>query len=402
MTTRISFGRGPVAAVAVAGALAALAVPMTGTVRAETAKAETAKTEAGAFPVLTQPALTTPKAAGAAMLGLARAGQRLVAVGERGIILLSDDRGERWRQARVPVSVSLTAVRFVTERTGWAVGHFGVVLRTDDGGESWTKQLDGVAAARLVAQTAADLVRLGAPDAEGLRETSLRLVEEGPDKPFLDLFFANEREGIIVGAYNLAFRTQDGGRSWTPWMHRLDNPKGLHLYGIAKGQGPAAGDLYIVGEQGVLLRSTDGGERFTALPSPYKGSWFGALTTADGGLLAYGLRGSLYRSTDRGESWTAIDTGVASGIGAALALEGNRVVLASQTGDLLTSRDGGATVQPAPARKAPLTALADGGGGRLALASLRGVMTLDPSAPSRPAPSQSPASSQPPAQGSVR
>ncbi len=344
------------------------------------------------YPVLSQPAIVSPKAAGAAMLGLARAGQRLVAVGERGIVLLSDDQGGRWRQARVPVSVSLTAVRFVTERTGWAVGHFGVVLRSDDGGESWVKQLDGIAAARLAEQAAAQMAQQGLPEAERLRESSLQLVEEGPDKPFLDLFFANERDGFVIGAYNLMFRTRDGGQSWTPWMSCVENPKGLHLYGVAQGGG---GALYIVGEQGLLLRSTDGGERFTALPSPYKGSWFGVLAAGEGSVLAYGLRGSLYRSTDRGDSWRAIDTGVASGLGAGLALGDGTLVLASQTGDLLTSRDGGASFQPAAGRKLPVTALAERADGRLAVASLRGVLSLDP-----PASPNSPLDA--PAKGAVR
>ena len=40
-----------------------------------------------------------------------RAGNRLVAVGERGTILLSDD-GQAWRQVPSPVSVGLTGVSF--------------------------------------------------------------------------------------------------------------------------------------------------------------------------------------------------------------------------------------------------------------------------------------------------
>ena len=49
--------------------------------------------------VLAEAALQTPKAQGAAMLAVTRAGSRLVAVGERGTVLLSDDDGARWRQA---------------------------------------------------------------------------------------------------------------------------------------------------------------------------------------------------------------------------------------------------------------------------------------------------------------
>jgi photosystem II stability/assembly factor-like uncharacterized protein len=63
------------------------------------------------------------------LTGIARAGKRLVAVGERGIVVLSDDDGATWRQASVPVSVTLAAVQFPTPTQGWVVGHYGVVLR---------------------------------------------------------------------------------------------------------------------------------------------------------------------------------------------------------------------------------------------------------------------------------
>ena len=76
---------------------------------------------------LVQPALVTPKALQGAMLAVGAAGTRLVAAGERGIVLYSDDAGKSWRQAAVPVSVSLTALQFVDGKNGWAVGHQGVV-----------------------------------------------------------------------------------------------------------------------------------------------------------------------------------------------------------------------------------------------------------------------------------
>ena len=225
------------------------------------------------FPVLSRPATPSAHAPEAAMLAVATVGNRLVAAGERGIVLLSDDGGASWRQARVPVSVSLTALQFVDGRTGWAVGHLGVVLRTDDGGESWRLQLDGITAAERAAANPA-----GARSGQSL-------VKDGPDKPFLDLHFWNDRDGMVVGAYGLAFRTEDGGASWTSVMAALPNPDGLHLYGLRAGKGSNADDLYIVGEQGLMLRSTDRGRSFTPLDSPYPGSWFG-LTVFDDGMHA--------------------------------------------------------------------------------------------------------------------
>ena len=62
---------------------------------------------------------------------------RIVAVGERGLVILSDDRGASWRQVPSPVSVTLTMVRFADEQHGVAVGHGGTVLTTDDAGTTW-------------------------------------------------------------------------------------------------------------------------------------------------------------------------------------------------------------------------------------------------------------------------
>src|SRR5438034_11738498 len=71
-------------------------------------------------PALQRPAPMVPQSMHGAMLAVALAGPRIVAVGERGVVLLSDDRGATWRQVAIPVSVTLTAVRFVNDKTGWA------------------------------------------------------------------------------------------------------------------------------------------------------------------------------------------------------------------------------------------------------------------------------------------
>lgn len=318
--------------------------------------------------VLATPAVHSPKALSAATLAVTRAGRRLVAVGERGTVLLSDDDGAQWRQARVPVQVSLTSVRFVDERRGWAAGHLGVILHSDDGGETWRKQLDGVQAAQAIARAAANAD-------ERMQRIARRFVEEGPDKPFFDIDFADANRGVAVGAYNLAFGTADGGKTWSPLTERMPNPKGLHLYGVRH----AGGKVFVVGEQGLLLRSDDGGASFASQPAAYKGSLFGVLATRTGTLIAYGLRGHALRSVDQGASWSRVDTGVQASIGAAVELDDGALALLSQAGDLLLSRDDGLTLTRTAPAGGPLPAagLAPAGGGRLVLASLRGMRRQD-------------------------
>ena len=325
-----------------------------------------AATEPAALPVLSEPALQSPKAMAAATLAVARAGSRLVAVGERGTVLLSDDAGEHWRQAQtVPVRVTLTCVRFVNEHTGWAAGHLGVILRSNDAGQTWTKQLDGVQAAAAVAAAARDL------SDEKAQRNAQRFAEEGPDKPFFDIAFADAQHGLAVGAYNLAFATADGGKSWQPALQRLPNPKSLHLYGVRY-----VGDkVYVVGEQGLLLKSDDAGATFNALASPYKGSYFGLLAARSGSLIAYGLRGNAVRSTDQGEHWDTLATGLPMCISAGADLGPAGLALLSQTGELLLSRDDGASFSKLSPTGGPLPAagLALADEHHLVYASLRGM-----------------------------
>ena len=322
---------------------------------------------AGAQPVpavLLQPAAVTPHALGAAMLAVARAGQRLVAVGERGTVLYSDDAGANWRQAKVPVQTSLTALHFVDERTGWAVGHLGVILRSDDGGAAWTRQLDGVRAAQLVLQAAR------ASGDEAAIKRAQALVDEGPDKAFFDVDFADRQHGIAVGAYNQAFATSDGGASWRPLQQQLPNPKGLHLYGVRL----LGSQVFVAGEQGLLLRSLDGGASFETLASPYKGSFFGLLAARTGTLIAYGLRGNAWRSDDHGTHWARIELGVPVSLSAGIERPDGALLLLSQTGDLLTSRDDGRSFKrQAATEPVPATGAAAARDGSLVIASLRGL-----------------------------
>lgn len=314
-------------------------------------------------------ALQSPLAATSVMQGVTRAGKRLVAVGQRGHIVFSDDAGGEWKQAEVPLASDLTAVHFPVPQKGWAVGHDGVVLHSGDGGHRWVKQLDGVQAAALALAYYRERAQGGDADMERMLQEAQRLQAEGADKPFLDVWFENERIGYVIGAFNLMLGTTDGGQTWAPWLHRIDNPRGLHLYGI-RGAGP---DLYIAGEQGLLLRLDPSRQRFKNVATPYKGSYFGTLVKP-GLVLAYGLRGNAYRSQDRGRSWSRCDTGVSSGITGATVLDDGGLVLVTQTGQVLVSRDECATFSPVRIKDpAPFHGVAEVRPGVIAITGMRGV-----------------------------
>ncbi|WP_373987172.1 YCF48-related protein [Duganella sp. BuS-21] len=312
-----------------------------------------------------RPAVLSRQASQSVMLGAAHAGSRVVAVGERGIILLSDDNGQRWQQAEVPVSVTLTAVRFADARNGVAVGHAGVVLTTSDGGAHWQRMLDGQRLAALALEAAKK-----SSDALALRDAE-RLVADGADKPLLDVCLLGAGRILAVGAYGIAFASEDNGRSWTPWMDRISNPKGLHLNTVR-----ANGDtILLAGERGLALLSTDAGRSFRPLNVPYQGSFFTAELTSATDLLLAGLRGNAWRSVDAGRSWQQLASPMPVSITASTTRADGNVVLANQAGMLLTVRDQ-ALVPTNTAPMPPLNAiLALNNGGLLAL-SIQGIKAV--------------------------
>ncbi len=314
-----------------------------------------AATAAGSFrDALDVPARESAFAARSLLNGVAQAGKRTVAVGQRGHIVYSDDGGKTWVQAKVPVSSDLVAVSFPTPAKGWAVGHDGVVLHSSDGGETWVRQLDGRSAGQLMAnyyKAKAEAGALGNPDAAAaLVAEAERIAAQGAENSFLDVWFADENNGFIVGSFNLIFRTSDGGASWEPWFHRTENPNRLHLYAIRK----ANGGLYIAGEQGTVLKLDAAGGRFVALDTGYKGTFFGVAGSGDS-VTVYGLRGHAFRSTDGGKTWHKTATNLPDGITGAASCSATRLLLVSQSGRLLVSDDAGATFravkvdQPSPA-----------------------------------------------------
>ncbi|PYG79794.1 MULTISPECIES: YCF48-related protein [unclassified Pseudomonas] len=292
--------------------------------------------------VLDVPAMPSALASSSALRDVTLAGPRLVAVGPRGHILYSDDHGAHWQQAQVPVSADLNAVSFATPALGWAVGHDGVVLHSRDGGVHWHKQLDGRALAE-------------------------QLPAAATDNALLDVWFSDARNGYAVGVFNLLLRTTDGGEHWQPWLDHSDNPQGLHLTSLAA----VGDDLYITGEQGLLLKWS--GARFSRVDTPYAGTLFGAVGKP-GVLLVYGLRGHIYRSTDGGQQWQPVNTGINTSLTAAGIDRDGQLWLASQAGDLLLSRDDGASFSQVPqSARGPVTALVRDTGNGLVLVGERGV-----------------------------
>ena len=312
---------------------------------------------------LDYPAVKVSQVAGRPMQAVAKAGGKLIAVGPRGLIAVSIDQGKTWSQVPSPVQSDLVALHFPSALKGWAVGHDGVILHSSDGGASWSKQLDG-----RVAKVA--FTRHYAAGDEKVRRAIEQNYKAGAALPLLGVWFDDDLHGFAVGAFGLLIATSDGGKSWTPWLEKIDNPELFSLNAVTGG-----GDgVYIVAERGAIFRLDRAAGRFLRSDTGYEGSFFGVVAGPNA-VLAYGLRGAVYRSLDAGASWNRVATPSSSTISAGAVLAGSGgFVLASHAGELLVADAAGSQFSVRKSqRPRRFTSALHGTDGRLLLSALEGL-----------------------------
>ncbi len=263
-------------------------------------------------------------------------GERVLAVGERGHILLSTDGGKNWRQVAAPTRRTLTGVFLIDDQAAWAVGHQSVILKSGDSGETWAKA-----------------------NAENDSETA-----------YLDILFLDAKIGFIVGSYGKFLSTSDGGKTWTE-AKQDDDPHFCHIITAPDG------GLWLTGEFGTVRRSGDRARRWEPLATPYEGTFFGTLPLAEGGAVVFGLRGNIFRSED-GKAWKQVESPTQSLLHGGLALADGRFVLSAAAGQLLLSADEGRTFRPVEwPGVATATSLWQASDGAVLLTSDKGVHRLE-------------------------
>lgn len=242
------------------------------------------------------PAEIAPQAQFAQINGLAVIGNRIVAVGDRGIVITSSD-GKTWKQSTSPVDVLLNAVYFVDEKRGWAVGHDASILHTEDGGDSWTLQ------------------NWDAKD----------------NRPFMDVLFLDERHGFAIGAYGLFKTTEDGGSTWSDFTDPAFKG-GPHLNRLNR---TANGQLVLVGEKGLVATSVDG-KMWVVHPTGYEGSLFSVIPWGERGGVVVGMRGTMLEAADIGNPvWQKIETSTDKSLFGLADLGGGKVAASGYGGTIL-------------------------------------------------------------------
>jgi photosystem II stability/assembly factor-like uncharacterized protein len=294
------------------------------------------------YDVLELPAVPSELASTSLIFTVRKFDDRYFAVGHRGHILYSDDGGDSWTQAEVPVRSSLLDIHFPTPELGWAVGHEGVILHSTDGGKTWVKQYDGIRYGEEGLAFYQKLVNEN-PDNElypYLVEEMEFAISQGADKPVFKVYFHDENWGYALGAYGMALITRDGGDNWQHLLHTMENDSFFHIFDFAPL--PEEGKFFLSGEAGLFLIADINEETASQIQSmPWEGSFFTSSDTGNGAIIMGGLRGRMFRTEDVGHNWTVVEKPETSSMVDSTRLANGNLVFVSIAGAILISTDDG-------------------------------------------------------------
>jgi photosystem II stability/assembly factor-like uncharacterized protein len=215
------------------------------------------------------------------------------------------------------VRQNLFGTCFATENDGWMVGELGRIFRTTDGGKTWERQFAGTKRPFL-AVSCVDTRTVWIAGKEGIvyftRDggTTWTASTTGSSRHVFALAFPTTERGHAAGDFGAMIHTEDGGKSWNvqqvpPTVElpptAIDigvDPGDVNLYAISYAD---ADHAWLVGEFGIVMTSTDGGQTWRQQRSPVDTTLFGVHFADTKRGWAVGSEGVIVHTQDGGETW---------------------------------------------------------------------------------------------------
>lgn len=236
---------------------------------------------------------------------------------------------------------ALFAIAFDGDR-GLAGGAGGQLLVTDDGGKTWTPETSptslGITAVAIRGQRrliAAQMGQIFADDGSG---KWVKGDSESTERP-MGIAVNADGVALVVGAFGMFLRSTDGGRTWNPVTVDWDV-----LFADAADLGPGfqpqlydvqiddKGLALVVGEFQTIVRSEDAGASWMpVLSGDVHGSerpptLFGVSLRSDGIAYAVGQSGTVLQSPDSGLTWCALSAGTDANLFDVVSVQGGKTV----------------------------------------------------------------------------
>lgn len=199
-----------------------------------------------------------------ALFGVVRRSGRCIAVGQQGAIFISPDC-VKWQQAPALTKARLLTVDVNANGIAYAAGGFGTVLRSSDWGASWA---------------------VVEPDWKNL-------VKDGVEPHLYAVRVDANGTPTLAGEFELILRSTGNGQ----WKVLHTGTRSLFSIELLE-----SGDGYAVGQEGVILKTANGGSSWEVLATPSKAILTDLRAGTAGRLIAIGIYTLLY-SEDGGKSW---------------------------------------------------------------------------------------------------
>ncbi len=216
------------------------------------------------------------------LLGVAISGQRVIAVGQMGVVLTKSGDGE-WQLVESGTQERLFSVDVNAQGNALTVGAFGALLRSSDGGKSWAA---------------------AAPQWQGVFDDSAGRLGDFFEPSLYAVQIDDENRAWIAGELGLVANSSDGGASWQIGHAGTSRMDGVDptLFGLTV---RADGIGFAVGQEGYVLKTEDGGASWSVIPRPTHANLLSVSSGTDGVLVATGMRDMVF-SRDDGKSWERI------------------------------------------------------------------------------------------------
>ena len=189
---------------------------------------------------------------------------------------------------------------------------------------------------RLLAGSSGKIVRIDAKD-------HIELLASATEQTLQDIAVWDSEHGVAVGNEGVVLRTTDGGNTWQDVQDVPKSPVANKLNRVRLAPG---GIAVTTGEMGALLITRDYGERWARLRPEADQAWNDVALLPDGRLLVVGEFGRISLSKDAGVTWEDIKTPVEVSLMSVAFSDGQSGIAVGLEGVVLMTRDGGMNWKP--------------------------------------------------------
>lgn len=240
-----------------------------------------------------------------------------------------------WRGA------NLRSVCFTDANNGYAVGLDGEILKTTNGGVNWELKYTATASLNSVYFTSTDTGYV-----VGSYGTILKTVNAGIDwfmqytnnnttQTFTSICFSEANEGYLVG-YGDLFKLYNGSNVWTKIDIFFNFPYySSSVYFIDTNTG------YVVGNQGGIYKTTDGGATWEAKTSGISNTLHSVYFIDSNIGFVVGSSGKILKTTDGGANWSVQTSGTTNTLNAINFIDSNTGYAVGSGGTILKTVNGG-------------------------------------------------------------